>query len=69
MFGAAETAFSELSYGDVRRIVSENNENILMAMSAGKSSVVVVIFKSTDDIDSVSSKLEHASTKIEEIMG
>ena len=45
MFGAAETAISELKKGKVRKVISEAEDCKLVAVDAGPSATVVALVK------------------------
>ena len=65
MFGAAETAFSELGKGLVDRVIVESGKAKLILMGAGSSAVLVVMVSSRVNIGLVLVEMKKATGKIE----
>ena len=65
MFGAAETAFSELGKGLVERVIVESARSKLILMGAGSSAVLVVMVDSKVNIGLVLVEMKKATAKIE----
>ena len=69
MFGAAETAMTELKEGAVDRVISEGHDGKLIAMGAGPLATVVVLVNAEANLGLVLVELRQISEKIKAIMG
>ncbi|MGM5488016.1 MAG: roadblock/LC7 domain-containing protein [Nanobdellota archaeon] len=68
MFGAAETAVSELNKGEVLRVITETKGYKLVAMGAGNTSVVVTLVNSDTNLGLILVELQKATEKVKSIM-
>jgi predicted regulator of Ras-like GTPase activity (Roadblock/LC7/MglB family) len=69
MFGAAETAMTELKEGEVDRVISEGHDGKLIAMGAGPLASVVVSVSADANLGLVLVELRQISERIKAIMG
>jgi len=68
MFGAAETAVSELKKGKVKRIISEAEDCKLIAVDAGPTAALVALVKPNANLGLVLMEMTKAANMIKEIM-
>jgi len=68
MFGAAETAVSELKKGSVKRVISEAQDCKLVAVDAGPSAVIVALVRAEANIGLVLVDIIKAANRTKEIM-
>ncbi|HDN83548.1 MAG TPA: hypothetical protein ENG50_04205 [Candidatus Altiarchaeales archaeon] len=68
MFGAAETAVSELKKGKIKRIISEAEDCKLIAVDAGPTAALVALVKPNANLGLVLMEMTKAANMIKEIM-
>jgi len=68
MFGAAETAVSELKKGSVKRVISEARDCKLVAVDAGPSAVIVALVRAEANIGLILVEIIKAANRTKEIM-
>ena len=66
MFGAAETAVTELSKGLVERVLVESGKAKMILCGAGSNSLLVVMVNSSANVGLVLVEMKKAAAKIEE---
>ncbi len=68
MFGAAETAISELKKGKVRKVISEAEDCKLVAVDAGPSATVVALVKPNANLGLILMEIIKTANMTKEIM-
>ncbi|HIE33576.1 MAG TPA: roadblock/LC7 domain-containing protein [Candidatus Altiarchaeales archaeon] len=68
MFGAAETAVSELKKGKVRRVISEAEDCKLVAVDAGPSAAVVALVRPEANLGLVLMEIIKTANATKDIM-
>ncbi len=68
MFGAAETAVSELGKGDVKRVISEAEDCKLVAVDAGPTATVVAMVSPKANLGLVLMEIIKTANRTKDIM-
>ncbi len=68
MYGAAETAVSELKKGSVKRVISEAEDCKLVAVDAGPSAAVVALVRSEANLGLVLIEILKVANATKELM-
>jgi hypothetical protein len=69
MQGAAETAVSELSQGELKQILVDAVKGRMLAIGAGKLAILVVLAKPSINLGLALLELKRASAKISAVLG
>lgn len=69
MQGAAETAVSELSQGELKQILVDAAKGRMLAIGAGKLAILVVLAKPSINLGLALLELKRASAKISAVLG
>jgi len=69
MQGAAETAVSELSQGELKQILVDAVKGKMLAIGAGKLAILVVLAKPSINLGLALLELKRASAKISAVLG
>lgn len=69
MQGAADTAASELNQGELRQIIVDADEGKIIAISAGKNAILVILTTSDINLGLALLELGRASGQIADLLG